>query len=187
MPYSSSNAGRNFVLSVLAVLILLTVFSLSFWMVIRGVEGGNYNNRAQSQVRSLNEEALANRNWDPNRLLAGYEQKLPASGSWGDRFGRPLVHSEGVDADNFLYPQGLAPAPGSWIAGDTDMVGRDAIAAFLDGEDVFEEPNNQYDRILPTEIPSAGRLDAMSDPSHERPAKRSLPRENQSPVSDLLN
>ncbi len=111
----------------LAVAGLLLAFGLSFWLVIKGV-GVGWHNRAQSQLRSPAEEALANQGWDPNRLLGGFSRQMPAPDSWANNFGKPLAYTKGIDADTYLYPEGTAPAPGSLILGDGDEIGPEGSA-----------------------------------------------------------
>lgn len=116
---SDRSPAQTLVFSSLAVAGLLLAFGLSFWVVSKGV-GTGWHNRAQSQIRSLAEEAQANQGWDPNRLLGGFSRQMPAPDTWAENFGKPLAYTKGIDADTYLYPEGTAPAPGSLILGDGD-------------------------------------------------------------------
>jgi hypothetical protein len=141
--------AQTFLLSALAVAALLLAFGLSFWVVINGV-GSGFHNRAQTQLRSPDEEAAANQGWDPNRLLGGLVRQLPPADSWGNNFGKPLAYTKGIDADTYLYPDGTAPAPGSLILGEGDDAVSDeqdsadgsnaALGASADGASVTAPP-----------------------------------------------
>ncbi len=187
----ASNPIRTVIISFAALFALLIAFALGFWFVMRGVDGG-YNNRAQSQIRSAAEEASANSGWDPNRLLAGYKQELPKPGSWGDNFGRPLARAQGVDADSYLYPPGMAPAPGTWIEGDSPYEDpNDDLEHFL--RNFGEPPASPLDGMpAATQAPSLGSSDNAAATGSSRPQRSTnsnanTHRSNRSPVDSLLN
>ncbi len=112
--------AQTFLLGSLLVGALLLAFALSFWAVSRG--NLDWHNRAQTQVRSPGEEFEANKDWDPNRLLGGFNRQMPEADSWAENFGKPLAYTKGIDADTYLYPPGTAPEPGSLILGDGDEI-----------------------------------------------------------------
>ena len=169
---SSRSPAQTLLLGSLAVGGLLLAFGLSFWVVNKGV-GVGWHNRAQSQTRSPAEEALANQNWDPNRLLGGFSRQMPAPDSWSNNFGKPLAYTKGIDADSYLYPEGTAPAPGSLILGDGDEA--------IEGEAEAGSTSDASDAIDTSEL---------SHPAPIAPITRPAPRRESgynSPVGGLLN
>lgn len=166
--------AQTLLFSSLAVAGLLAAFALSFWLVSR--DGAvNWHNRAQSQLRSPNEESEANKNWDPNRLLGGFNRQLPPAESWAGNFGKPLAYTKGIDADTYLYPDGTAPAPGSLILGE--------------GDDITDAGDNTQDALNGSTDNAFNNAAANS--SRTQPA-RSTPDSNRnniddSPVGGLLN
>jgi hypothetical protein len=164
--------AQNLLFGVLAVFGLLLAFGLSFWVVNRGF-GQGWHNRAQSQLRSPAEEALANQGWDPNRLLGGFSRQMPAPNSWGDNFGKPLAYTKGIDADTYLYPDGKAPAPGSLILGEGDEA--------VDGAADDSNPAETENPALEADVARPAPAQAAPQAGRQRD-----PLEN-SPVGGLLN
>ena len=163
---------QTLLLGSLAVIALLGAFGLSFWAVSRGA-GLDWHNRAQSQIRSPEEELAANKNWDPNRLLGNFNHQMPEADSWGENFGKPLAYTKGVDADTYLYPKGMAPAPGSLILGEGDEI--------LEGEDgTFLQDENNPDPTMQDNTNSDFAPTKTRDGSF-------LSNPSNSPVGNLLN
>ncbi|MFI0547182.1 MAG: hypothetical protein ACH34Y_09745 [Brachymonas sp.] len=176
MPHTTPerSAAQTFLLSTFAVAALLLAFGLSFWVVIKGV-GSGFHNRAQTQLRSPDEEAAANQGWDPNRLLGGLSRQMPPADSWGNNFGKPLAYTKGIDADTYLYPDGTAPAPGSLILGE--------------GDDEVSDEQDSADGGNAALGTGMGGASVTSPPRLQAPALQNNIRSNpdNSPVGGLLN
>ena len=125
-------AAGVFVLTLGLLALIATLF-----IVIRAAP--DVTNRAQTQVRTPDEEALANEDWNPNQALAG-QQELPPPNTWAENFGKVLANVTGVDADMHLYPPGKAPAPGSIIPG-SDSGEEEIIEEDANGEQLVPQPN----------------------------------------------
>ena len=164
-PHNSAERKRVLVVAALVIALLTLIISL---VIVSRASAPDVTNRAQTQVRSPDEEALANENWNPNHALAG-QQALPAANTWSENFGKVLADVTGVDADVHLYPPGKAPAPGSIIAGS----GEEEII-LEDGNDA-----NTASALPPEE--TAPALPAAA------PAKNNNPYNARSPVEHLLN
>ena len=71
-PQNSAQRRRSAVIFVVSLGLLALIITL----VIVSRATPNVTNRAQTQVRTPDEEALANEDWNPNQALAG-QQALP--------------------------------------------------------------------------------------------------------------
>lgn len=121
-----------------AFVLTLGLLALIVTLLIVSRAAPDVTNRAQTQVRSPDEEALANEDWNPNQALAG-QQELPPPNTWAENFGKVLANVTGVDADTHLYPPGKAPAPGSIVSGsnggEEEIIEEDA-----NGEQMMPQP-----------------------------------------------
>ena len=134
-PQSKAERKRAAAVFVLALGLLALIVTLV--VVIRAAP--DVTNRAQTQVRTPDEEALANEDWNPNQALAG-QQGLPPPNTWAENFGKVLANVTGVDADTHLYPPGKAPAPGSIIPG-SDGGEEEIIEEDANGEQLMPQPD----------------------------------------------
>lgn len=165
--HSRNSATRTRVLVIVAAIIALLAL-ISTLVLVSRASAPDVTNRAQTQVRSPDEEALANENWNPNQALAG-RQELPPANTWSENFGKVLADVTGVDADVHLYPPGKAPAPGSIITGSGE-------------EEIIIE--DEHDANAVSALPPSKAAPATQS---EAPAKNNTPYNARSPVEHLLN
>ncbi len=133
-PQNSAQRRRSAVIFVVSLGLLALIITL----VIVSRATPNVTNRAQTQVRTPDEEALANEDWNPNQALAG-QQALPPPNTWSENFGKVLANVTGIDADTHLYPPGKAPAPGSIIPG-SNIGEEEIIEEDANGEQLVPQP-----------------------------------------------